>query len=253
MWAKAMRCLNFLIGLAALGTAMASAPGWANTAPSCLVPFELLASEARLPRLASKLAAGLGARIVAIGSSSTAGAGASSEANNYPSQLQARLRARFPNQPIDVINKGVNGDVAAANLARFSHDVLALHPDLVIWQTGTNLAMRGGDPQWFRMMLHLGLDLLAQAGIDVILMAPQYAPRFNDTPLRLQFIQTVAMVAGERNVPLFDRYHIMKFWVDSGQMNFGDFLRADSLHLNDIGYACIAAGLGDQITFLVRR
>lgn len=237
----------------ALALCLSGAAAHAADEPNCQVPPELLASTAGLPRLASKLAFGQGARIVAIGSSSTAGAGASSEQNNYPNQLQAQLRARFPKQAIEVINKGVNGEDAATNLARFSPDVLSLDPDLVIWQTGTNLALRGADPEWFRMMLRSGLDLLAQRGIDAILMAPQFAPRFNDTVRRRQFIGVVAAVAAERRVVLFDRYHIMKWWVDSGQMGYADFLRADSLHLNDIGYGCVAARLTDQIVNLTTR
>jgi acyl-CoA thioesterase-1 len=37
-----------------------------------------------------------------------------------------------------VINKGVGGEMAFQMLARLERDVLPYHPQLVIWQTGSN-------------------------------------------------------------------------------------------------------------------
>ena len=47
--------------------------------------------------------------ILAMGSSSTAGIGASSPAATYPSRLEAELRKRFPDTDIRVINRGKGG------------------------------------------------------------------------------------------------------------------------------------------------
>lgn len=230
-----------------------SNPATAADAPQCPTTPELLRTEFALPRLASRLAMGQGARIVTIGSSSTAGAGASAPDTSYPAQLEIRLRRAFPGQAIEVINKGVNGEDAEANFARFSHDVLDLNPDAVIWQTGTNLALRAGNRQRYRAALRTGLARLDQADIDAVLMSPQFAPRFNDIPQHVLFVATAAAIAAERRVVYFDRYHIMKHWVENGHLTFSDILVPDGLHLNDHGYACVAEALTAQILAVIRR
>ena len=102
----------------------------------CSTPLDLIRLNHPLQHVAQKLSAGDALTIVAIGSSSTAGAGASSPAHNYPSQLALELQHRFPNSKITMINRGVNGEEVADMLKRFDQ-VIAVKPDLVLWQLGT--------------------------------------------------------------------------------------------------------------------
>jgi len=91
-----------------------------------------------LPQMAACLSRQDRIKIVAIGSSSTEGAGASGPEASYPAVLARELSQRFPNASIAVFNKGVGGERIDATIARFEKDVVALNPDLVIWQVGTN-------------------------------------------------------------------------------------------------------------------
>ena len=93
-------------------------------------------------RTARLLAAGQPLKIVALGSSSTSGAGASTSAASYPSRLAVELERHFPDTRSRVLNRGVNGDEAADMLARFDTAVIAEKPDLVLWQVGTNSVLR---------------------------------------------------------------------------------------------------------------
>src|SRR5262245_17993314 len=101
---------------AAVGTSaalLAAGPTRAMTVPSspapaaCAAPAELIGLAQVLPRVAQRIADGRPLKIVALGSSSTEGVGASSRANSYPSRLEAELRARFPGQEIIVVNLGI--------------------------------------------------------------------------------------------------------------------------------------------------
>src|SRR2546423_1793275 len=85
-------------------------------------------------RFRERIAQGLPIKIVAIGSSSTFGSGASSPAASYPSRLEAELKAQLPGLPITVLNKGIGGEEAAQMVARFDADVIDENPDLVLWQ-----------------------------------------------------------------------------------------------------------------------
>ncbi len=100
---------------------------------------------APLLRSAERLEAKQSLLIVAVGSSSTAGTGASGPDKTYPNQLQADLRQRFPGADLTVLNRGKGGEDAGEELARLDRDVVAAHPDLVIWQVGTNAVLRRDD------------------------------------------------------------------------------------------------------------
>ena len=109
---------------------------------ACSAPADLVRLVNPLKRVAQRIAGGQPLTIVAIGSSSTAGAGASSPAMNYPSRLEVELKALFPRADITVINRGVNGEESRDMLARFDRDVIAQKPDLVLWQVGSNSVLR---------------------------------------------------------------------------------------------------------------
>ena len=65
---------------------------------------------------------------------------------SYPSRLEAELRERFPGDrhPRHQPRQGRRRR-RAQELARLERDVIAEHPDLVIWQLGTNAVLRRDD------------------------------------------------------------------------------------------------------------
>src|SRR5215469_7080444 len=151
------------------------APG-AASALACTAPAELVHFEQPLAHTMRRLVEGQPLTIVAIGSSSTAGAGANSTAATYPSRLAVELRARLPGREIIVLNRGVNGEETTNMMARFSTDVLAAHPQLVLWQIGTNSVLRDHPLSPHAVRLHDGIEQLKAAGADVVLIDPQFAP-----------------------------------------------------------------------------
>src|SRR5262245_16985798 len=113
-------------------------PSEAAAPAPCNVEADIARFDLPLSRLAYRLAAGMPVKIVAIGSSSTSGFGASSPAATYPSRLEAELRQHFPGHAITVVNRGVNNEELPNMLARFDTAVVAERPHLVIWQFGSN-------------------------------------------------------------------------------------------------------------------
>ena len=119
--------LTFAAAAAAAALAPARAEGTAASqapAAACSAPADLVRLVNPLKRVAQRIAGGQPLTIVAIGSSSTAGAGASSPAMSYPSRLEVELKALFPRADITVINRGVNGEESRDMLARFDRDVV---------------------------------------------------------------------------------------------------------------------------------
>lgn len=217
---------------------------------SCTVPRELLASADKLPRLAKKIAEGAPIKVVAFGSSSTAGTGASSAQATYPSQFQSELQRLTPRSKVTVINKGVPGEDVREMMQRFQRDVLNEHPDLLIWQTGTNSALHRNKVSAYSGKLMRGVDQARAAGIDVILMTPQFSPRFVAIPNHQEFLDHILAIAAARHVPVLRRYSIMEYWVSSGEMTEPEMVQPDGLHQTDRSYHCLGVVAAQMVTGL---
>jgi lysophospholipase L1-like esterase len=208
------------------------------------VPWRL---DATLPVTAARLASGAPVTIVAIGSSSTWGAGASSRDKSYPSRLAAELAERWPGRKVNVVNRGIGGEVASETLSRFARDVAAEKPDLVIWQVGTNDLAQGVSPSAFAEIVRTGLHRIRDVHADAILMDAQYAPAVLNKPNHATAVGLVEKVGQELDVPVFHRFAAMQVWVETQKAGFGDLLNADGLHMNDVSYACLARLIADAI------
>jgi lysophospholipase L1-like esterase len=186
--------------------------------------------------------------IVAMGSSSTVGVGASSPAAAYPSRLEQELRQRFPGIEIRVINHGVSGQDVPEELSRLGRDVIAEHPDLVIWQVGTNAVLRRDDLVADEEMIGRGVALLKDQGIDTVLMDLQYAPRVLTRPGAAEMERLLAEIARRTQIGLFRRFAIMQEWERTRQLAPDAAIGADGLHMTDAGYNCLANQLAEALT-----
>ena len=218
-----------------------------SSTPPCVIPPDYARFDLPLRRTARQLAAGKPIKIVAVGSSSTAGAGASRPYNAYPSRLAAELAREFVDHDFTVLNRGVNGDTATDMLARFDRGVIAEQPDLVLWQVGTNSLLRGDPIQPHRSLLHGGIERLKATGADIVLIDPQYAPRVIARSNADAMLALLEQTARFETVNLFRRFALMRHWHQVERIPFDAFLSPDELHMNDFSYGCVARALGNAI------
>jgi acyl-CoA thioesterase-1 len=234
--------------------AVAAPPSPEAAAPAaCAVTIEQVRFERPLLRIGRRLAAGKPIKIVALGSSSTYGAGASTSAASYPSRLADELSRRFPGDEINVLNRGVNGDEIAGMLERLDRAVITEKPDLVLWQLGTNSLLRDRAVAPHGSMLREGLARLRAAGAEVVLIDPQYAPRVIAKPHVDDMVSLIAATAKTEHVGLFHRFELMRRWYESDRLPFATFVSADGVHMNDWSYACLAKALALAITEAATR
>ena len=244
--------------LAKAPAAAATAPAKAPSAPAeSHAVCKVLASQDRLDypltRVSRHLEGDRAIKIVAIGSSSTAGAGASSPEANYPSRLEAELTQHFLWHDVTVLNRGVNGEEAGDMLARFDTSVIDEKPDLVIWQTGTNSVLRDHPLDPKATLLHQGLARLKAIRADVILLDPQYAPKVIAKADAEGMVAQIAATAKEQSVDLFRRFALMRRWHQAEHMPFDAFVAPDGLHMNDWSYGCLAKWMGAAIVEAATR
>ena len=241
-------CLAAACLAASFATADARAQETLRFRADCRAPIDIVHLDEMLPHLAARIAQKEAVTIVALGSSSTAGAGASSIDFTYPARLEVELKALFPGVPIRVLNRGVGGEDVKEMNERMESDVAAAKPDLVLWQLGTNAILRdnGIDPE--QPLILDGLKLLASMNTDVVLLDPQYAPKVLRDPDAYPMVDLISDIAHEKHINLFRRFALMRYWHETSGVPFETFLSSDQLHMNDWSYGCIARYLGAAIS-----
>jgi len=229
-----------LLSLTLLAGLLAAAPVRAeDAAPACDVPAYLLATESALPKVADALKTGHPLDILVVGSrSSTIN---TSDGSAYPGRLQAVLRERLPSVAVNVsveLQVKKTAEEVAGGLVKL---VEGKRPTLVIWQTGTYDAMRSIDPDDFRGAVDEGVAALQNAGTDVILMNLQYSPRTETMISAPPYLDNMRVVAQQHDVPLFDRFAIMRHWNDAG--DFDLFSASHGLELAKRVHDCLGRAL----------
>jgi acyl-CoA thioesterase I len=180
-------------------------------------------------------------KVLAIGSSSTVGVGASSASATYVAKLETSLEGSIKGMNFDVVGRGLSGEVAQGAADRMKKEVDETRPDLVVWQVGTNDALRHISLDKFKTCLSTTLAWLAEHKIDVVLIDPQYGAVLTKDEHYERVVAAIAEVAREARVLLVDRFEAMK----ELQRERGDtfYLTGDNLHLNDRGHRCMAEQL----------
>lgn len=209
-----------------------------DTPPACEVPAYLLTTESAL----SKVAEAIKSRaldILVIGSrSSTIN---TSDGSAYPGRLQAILREKLPGVAVNVsveLQVKKTAEEVAAGLVKL---VEAKRPTLVIWQTGTVDAMRSIDPDDFRGAVEDGVVALQKAETDVVLINLQYSPRTETMISAPPYLDNMRVVAQSHDVPLFDRFAMMRHWSEQG--DFDLFSAAHGLELAKRVHDCLGRAL----------
>ncbi len=219
---------------------------------ACEAGERVTAQPRRLSQLAATVQAGRPVSILAIGSSSTEGVGASAAARSYPSQLEQILRKRWPRANVIVVNAGVGGETAPRTVERLAERLAVERFDLVLWQVGTNDAIRGEGEPAFRDLIDRGIQLARHAGADIVIVDPQFFPTIRNPESYERFVKAIWETAEAGGVPVFSRYRLMKAWSARGEDALLSTLAGDRFHMNDRGYACVARTLSVDIADMVR-
>ena len=168
------------------------------------------ATVARCGRCSRAVRAKRDVKVLAIGSSSTVGVGASSPSAAYIARLETSLEGSLKGMDFDVVGRGLSGEVAQGAADRMKREVEETKPDLVVWQVGTNDALRHVSIDKFKTCLKTTLAWLAENKIDVVLIDPQYGDALTKDEYYEKVVAALAEVAREARVLLVDRFEAMR-------------------------------------------
>jgi hypothetical protein len=224
-------------------------PAFAEHPAECRVAENLIADDFSLPQVTRALAA-KHLDILVVGAGSSVLPGPNGVKNAYPSRLQLALSEKLPGVTIKV-TMDVQAKRTATDMVKSLPAALAkAKPALMVWQTGTVDAMQAVDPDQFSAALDKGINFAHSAGADVVLVNAQYSPRTESMIALGIYEENMRWVAVQQEVPLFDRFSIMKLWSDLG--TFDLYSATKKLDIAERVHDCIGRLLADLVTESVK-
>jgi hypothetical protein len=240
--------LSFLLALLVLAMLEQICPAKSETLAEhpaeCRVAGYQVEHNFPLPQVTRALAAKR-LNILVIGAGSSLLPGANGVNNAYPARLQHALAEKLPGVEVKVMTD-VKAKRSSAEMVNVLPPALAVAmPALVVWETGTVDAMRALDPDQFSQSLDRGINNARSAGADVVFINPQYSPRTESMIALGTYADIIRWVALQQEVPLFDRFSIMKLWADLG--TFDLYSATKKLDIAERVHDCIGQLLADLV------
>jgi hypothetical protein len=232
---------RFLLTLALLALA---GPAWADQPVECSMAAPLIERDFALPQVNRGIIAKQ-LEILVVGAGSSSLPGVNGIKNAYPERLQHALSEKLPGVTVTVTTDVKSKRTAAEMVKSLVPALAAAKPKLVVWQTGTVDAMQSIDTDQFRAALDRGINIAHSAGADVVLINAQYSPRTDSMIALGTYAENMRWVALQQEVPLFDRFSIMKLWADTG--TFDLYATTKKLDTAEHVHDCIGRLLADLV------
>jgi hypothetical protein len=230
------------LGLAVFALLMGATAVCAELPSDCAVAQHLVGADFGLPRVAKAIAQKkLTVLVVGAGSSTLPGA----VAKAYPDRLQAALIESLPGVEVKVQPDTKPGRTALAAVNPLIADLASTRPALVVWQAGTVDAMKSVDADEFSAALDKGIDAAHAADSDVVLLNAQYSPRTESIIALGPYLDRIRWVGLRHDIPVFDRFAIMKLWAELGTFDF--VTHTKKLDMAEHVHDCIGRLLADLI------
>ena len=210
----------------------------------CQVGTTAIASNSPLPNVAAALAKHKQIRILAIGASASAGRGARHGGNM--GETRQILRKAIKGLDVEMINRGVSGELAAQAATRIRNEVALVEPDLVLWQVGTNDALAYVPVDEIRNTVVDTLNWLKEHKIDIVLVGLQYIDRMEQDEHYKNVREMLRKVAAKENIMIVRRYEAQRLL--SQAEGSGGGLFPDEFQRTEAGYTCLSQYLARAIT-----
>jgi lysophospholipase L1-like esterase len=230
------------LGLAAPVRAQQGGPVLSPVPKACEAPGTQVIAESPLPNVAIALKDRKKITILAIGATSASLRGPVS--GGYYSVVERYLETAFKGLDVEVVHRGVSGELAADAAERIKTEAALAHADLVLWQLGTADALAQVPVADFYATVVDTVAWLREHKIDVILVGLRYT-RSMARDLQYQAIRTaIKEVAKEKHVLRIGRYEAEEV-LEGLRRKQGDAM--SEAEITDANYVCMAEYLARAI------
>jgi hypothetical protein len=215
--------------------------------PACPVPEESALRDIVLPHAREQVATRRLLDVLALGGAATLGDAAEGEAFSTPARLAARLEDALPGVAVHVATHAGPNRSARDALHDLEADLAQTKPALVVWSSGSVEAGSGTDIDELAETLETGIARIRAAGADIILINLQYAPSIARIVDLEPYREAVRRVGEANDVPVLDRYEMMRAWSASGVLDLDATTPEVRVQVARDLFDCVAAALANPI------
>lgn len=249
-----LRSRSALLGLAAVLLAAIAAPSFAEE-PAGSVPgapkvcadaaAEASRGTVTLPATAKALRERHRIKVLAIGATPL---NERDQALGQYSMVEKALERSFTGLDVDIVDRGISGELARDAAERIRNEVALVQPDLVFWQVGVADALALTPPREFKATISETIRWLKAHDVDVILIGLRYQRALTSNTSYQLIRQAVREVLRDEGILRIGHYEAVEA-LDRLKRQQGeppselDLTEAASLCLADYLGRAMAAGL----------
>jgi lysophospholipase L1-like esterase len=210
----------------------------------CQTPGVKLPLDKPLPNTLAALKERKVIKILTIGASASAGMDPAS--GGYQDIIEETLERIVPGLDVQIIDRGVSGELARNAAQRLKTEVALTEPNLVLWQVGSNDALAQIPVEDFAETITDTVHWLKEHNIDVVLVGLHYVSNLRTDPHYQSIRATLSRVADREKIIRISRYEAMEMMERMHSASAAD--RFNAFALSEENYSCIAEYVVRAIT-----
>lgn len=222
------------IALATGGSAQPSTPALEDAPRLCAQAADQAAPRASLPATAKAIRERSRVKVLAIGATPL----------NERDQLQGQygkvekvLESTFKGVDVEIVDRGVSGELARDAKLRIKTEVALQKPDLVFWQVGVADALAHTPVEDLKLTLSGTVRWLKQHNVDVVLIGLKYQRILSKKKNYQDVRQVIRDVVRDEGILRIGHYESIEA-IDRMRDQAG--LRVTEHDLSDVGSTCLA-------------
>lgn len=202
----------------------------------CQTPGISIAGDVPLPHVTNAMRLRRSIRILAIGGSGKGGKSGADSA--YQELIEGVLEKTIPGTDVQIIDRGVSGELARDAADRIKTEVALTKPDLVLWQLGTHDALMHVPVGEFKTTVRETLVWLKERDTDVVVVGLHYLRSLTKDPHYQAIRQSLTVIGDELKVLRIGRYEAMQVIDQARRSGTGPL--PNEFTTTDAGYSCLA-------------
>jgi acyl-CoA thioesterase-1 len=229
------------------GGALAQSEAPVQEAPlskECQTPGLKLALDKPLPNTLAALREHKIIKILTIGSSASVGMDHGGE--GYQDVIEDKLEGTVAGLDVQIIDRGISGELAHNAASRLRKEVAFTEPDLVLWQVGSNDALAQVPPDEFKETVTETIQWLREHNVDVVLVGMHYVRNLRNDPHYQTIRAVLTQIAESEKLLRISRYEAMEVMEQMRERASQAPLNAFALTEED--YSCVAEYVVRAIT-----
>lgn len=222
----------------------AGAPAEGELSKECQPPGIKVVLDRPLPSTLAALKDRKVIKILTIGASASAGADPGS--GGYQEVIEEVLERTVSGLDVQIIDRGISGELARDAANRLKTEVALTAPDLVLWQVGTNDALAQIPVEEFTDTVRETIGWLKEHNVDIVLVGLHYVRNMRSDPHYQTIRAALAKIAETEKIIRISRYEAMETIEKVRQASPSD--KFNAFASTEDAYSCLAEYVVRAIT-----